>query len=196
MQCEQIWADRNNKSFPILIWHDRMDHYKMASWNDNLMQFILQYNIFVWFTEYSHRAINIITHMAVFHSYDYFCIILVIVWWDCVFLNSYPEMIFTPRNHFSNGTFLYPAKTSDSLFSPFQIYRVDQNGFNQNLLQFWHVTYDLMWVLHDTNIYLYFVSRKVISSFKPYILKSVLMNNFGPKWFDSPCRCCIIIHIQ
>jgi len=134
--------------------------------------------------------------MAVFHSYDYFCIILVIVWWDCVFLNSYPEMIFTPRNHFSNGTFLYPAKTSDSLFSPFQIYRVDQNGFNQNLLQFWHVTYDLMWVLHDTNIYLYFVSRKVIFSFKPYILKSVLMNNFGSKWFDSPCRYCIIIHIQ
>ena len=68
---------------------------------------------------HNHRAINIITHMAVFHSYDYFCIILVIVWWDCVFLNSYPEMIFTPRNHFSNGTFLYPAKTSDSLFSPF-----------------------------------------------------------------------------
>ena len=80
----------------------------------------LFYNITFWYDLRNiHRASNIITHMAVFHPYDYFCIILVIVGWDCVFLNSYPEMIFTPRNHFSNGTFLYPAKTSDSLFSPF-----------------------------------------------------------------------------
>ena len=119
MQCEQIWADRNNKSFPILIWHDRMDHYKMASWNDNLMQFILQFNIFVWFTKkQNYRATNIITHMLSFILMITSVLSLSLFDEIAYFLIHIPKWYLHPATIFLTVRFSIPQKLQIHCFHP------------------------------------------------------------------------------
>ena len=101
-----------------LFWSG-MTGWTIIKW---LHEMIIWCNLFynsTFLYDLRNRATNIITHMAVFHSYDYFCIILVIVDEIAYFLIHIPKWYLHPATIFSNGTFLYPAKTSDSLFSPF-----------------------------------------------------------------------------
>ena len=67
----------------------------------------------------NHRATNIITHMLSFILMITSVLSLSLFDEIAYFLIHIPKWYLHPATIFSNGTFLYPAKTSDSLFSPF-----------------------------------------------------------------------------
>ena len=106
MQCvEQIWVDRNNKIFSS-FWSG-------TSWQDNKSIFCSIFSKISKVYHYANGSMIInnciiakLYFLNAFHHNDWLHISIVIVWWECVFLIAYLEMIFTPCNHFSNGTTL------------------------------------------------------------------------------------------